>query len=317
MECAEQSVWENLTLDTVHATESMMHRMGLNVVDVSQLQATKGSSENIDLSLEWVIGWDIISGTEIYVPEPCVIADQSWMFANRFSSSSNGLASGTHVLEAVLSGLQEVIERDGMTLNTKAIHAPEFDAMELLQSAAPTVAERVQQSGLRLEIIDCRTEIGVPTIVAYLYDDHGTAGTFKGAGAATSNRTALVRAVTEAAQSRCLTVAGARDDIFESARTASVSMHAKPREIALPQFTDDFSMPVISVLEAISWMVERLEACGFNQVIVIRHSLPGDPVQVVRVIVPGLEGYPFSDTKLGGRSLAYRDAHAKSKVDVS
>lgn len=318
MECAEQSVWENLTLETVHATESMMRRMGLNVVDVSQLQAMKGSPENMELSMEWMIGWDIISGTEIYVPEPCVGVAQGWMRAHRpLASGSNGLASGAHVLEAVLSGLQEVIERDGMTLNTNAIQAPEFDAMELLQSAAPSVAERVQQSGLRLEIVDCRTEIGVPTIVAYLYDDHGTAGTFKGAGAATSNRTALVRAVTEAAQGRCLIVAGARDDIFESARTAGVTMPGKPRETALPQFTDDFSMPVSSVLEAISWMVERLEACGFHQVIVIRHSLPGDPVQVVRVIVPGLEGYPFSYTKLGARSLAYRDAHAKSKVDVS
>jgi len=318
MECAEQSVWENLTLETVHATEAMMRRMGLNVVDVNRLSVMKGTPEVLDLSLEWVVGWDIISGSEIYVPEACVGIAEGWVRAHRpFVSGSNGLASGAHVLEAVLSGLQEVIERDGMALNTTATHAPEFDAMELLEMAAPSVAERVQRSGLRLEIVDCRTEIGVPTIVAYLYDDHGVAGTFKGAGAATSNRTALVRAVTEAAQGRCLIVAGARDDIFESARTAGVTSLTMPRDIPLPHFTDDFSVPVTSVLGALGWMVERLEACGFDQVVVIRHSLPGDPVQVVRVIVPGLEGYPFSYAKPGTRSVTYQDAHRKRQVSAT
>jgi ribosomal protein S12 methylthiotransferase accessory factor len=318
MECAEQSVWENLSLDSVHATEAIMRRMGVNVVDANRLPAMMGTPDFLDLSLEWVAGWDIISGTEIYVPEPCVGVATGWARAHRpLVSGSNGLASGAHVLEAVLSGLQEVIERDGMTLNTTATSAPAFDPMELLETAAPSVAERVNRSGLRLEVVDCRTEIGVPTIVAYLYDDHGTAGTFKGAGSATSNRAALVRAVTEAAQGRCLIVAGARDDIFGSARTAGVTTRTKPPEIPLPSFTDDFSVPVTSILEAIGWMVERLEACGFDQVIVIRHSQPGDPVQVVRVIVPGLEGYPFSYAKPGARSIAYREAHDQGRVLAS
>lgn len=318
MECAEQSVWENLTLETVNATESMMRRMGLNVVDANRLALNKGTPDVIEMPLDWVVGWEINSGREIYVPEACVAVGQGWARAHRpHSTGSNGLASGAHVLEAVLSGLQEVIERDGMALNTNAFHAPEFDCMTMLELAAPSVAERVQKSGLRLEIVDCRTEIAVPTIVAYLYDDHGVAGTFKGAGAGTSNRTALVRAVTEAAQGRCLIVAGARDDIFESSRTAAVTTRSVPREVPLPAFTDDFSVSATSVLEAIGWMVERLEACGFDQVIVIRHSQPGDPVQVVRVIVPGLEGYPFSYSRPGARSKQYRLEHLPDYRSVS
>jgi len=311
MECAEQSVWENLRLESVHAPESTMRRMGLNVVDGGTLPMMTGTPHAFDMGVDWVLGWDIVSGADVYVPEACVGVAQGWPRTHRpFVSGSNGLASGAHVLEAVLSGLQEVIERDGMTLNTVATQAPEFDAMSLLEVSAPSVAARIQRSGLRLEIVDCRTEIGVPTIVAYLYDDHGFAGTFKGAGAGSSNRTALVRAVTEAAQGRCLIVAGARDDIFESFRAAGVATVSKPRDVPLPSFTDDFSEPVSSILEAIGWMVERLEACGFNQVVVIRHSQPGDPVQVVRVIVPGLEGYHFSYSKLGARSVHHRSQQA-------
>lgn len=310
MECSEQAVWENLDLETVNATESMMRRLGVNVVDVNRIAAMTGTPDLHDLPCDWVAGWDIVGGREIYVPEPCVGVAQGWIRAHRpFVSGSNGLASGAHVLEAVLSGLQEVIERDGMTLNTTAIHAPEVDPMNLLEIAAPSVAERVQRAGLRLEAVDCRTEIGVPTMVAYLYDDHSPVGTFKGAGAGTSNRTALVRAVTEAAQARCLIVAGARDDIFESSRTAGVTNLTKPREVPPPIFTDDFSQPVSSVLEAITWMVDRLVSCGFDQVIVLRHSLPGDPVQVVRVIVPGVEGYHFSYSKLGKRAIQFREQH--------
>jgi ribosomal protein S12 methylthiotransferase accessory factor len=193
-----------------------------------------------------------------------------------------------------------------MTLNTSVTQAPSFDATEFLQMAAPSVAERIERSKLRLEVVDCRTEIGVPTVVAYLYDDYGNAGSFKGAGAGVSNRTALTRAVTEAAQGRCLIVAGARDDVFESSRTAAVSNSTKPRQQPLHSFSDDFSFAASSVLEAIEWMVARLSANGFDQVVVIRHSLPGDPVQVVRVIVPGLEGYPFSYAKLGSRSRTYK-----------
>lgn len=307
MECAEQSVWENLTPDVIHASESSMRQMGLNVVETESLAMVRGSPDVFDMGFDWVVGWDIVTGVDVYVPESCVGLGQGWPRSHRpFVSGSNGLASGAHVLEAVLSGLQEVLERDGMTLNTVATKAPQFDAMALLEASAPSVAERIQRSGLRLEIVDCRTEIGVPTIVAYLYDDHGVAGTFKGAGAGTSNRIALVRAVTEAAQGRCLIVAGARDDFFEFSRAAGVATVSKPRDVPLPSFTDDFSTPVSSLLEAIGWMVERLQACGFNQVIVIRHTRPGDPVQVVRVIVPGLEGYHFSHSKLGARSVHHR-----------
>jgi ribosomal protein S12 methylthiotransferase accessory factor len=318
MECAEQSVWENLTLETVNATASTMRRLGLTIVDPTTLQTIKGAPEALDIPLDWVPGWDIVNGCETYVPEPCVGVARGWVRAYRpFSSGSNGLASGAHVLEAVLSGLQEVIERDGMTLNTWATRPQAFDSTDFLRIAAPSVAERIEKSGLRLEVTDCRTDIGVPTIVAHLFDDVGNTGSFKGSGAGTSNRTALTRAVTEAAQSRCLIISGARDDIFESSRTAAVANSTMSPAQSLLPFSDDFSFAAQSILEAIEWMVERLTTQGFNQVVVIRHSQPGDPVQVVRVIVPGLEGYPYSYARLGKRFQTFRQQQSLKTESVT
>ena len=53
-------------------------------------------------------------------------------------------------------------------------------------------------------------------------------------------------------------------------------------------------------------MVSRLVDSGFNQVIVFRHTSPGDPVQVARVVVPGLEGYPFSYAETGPRAATLK-----------
>jgi ribosomal protein S12 methylthiotransferase accessory factor len=52
-------------------------------------------------------------------------------------------------------------------------------------------------------------------------------------------------------------------------------------------------------------MVNRLVDAGFNRVIVIRHTPPEDPIQVVRVLVPGLEGYPFAYAKVGKRGVRF------------
>jgi hypothetical protein len=41
-----------------------------------------------------------------------------------------------------------------------------------------------------------------------------------------------------------------------------------------------------------------------KQILIKRHTLPEDPVQVVRVVVPGLEGYLFEQYTPGPRARA-------------
>lgn len=305
MEAAEQTVWETLKLEQEVASESTMRRSGAAVVDAARLPLLRGASYHPDLPLTWTAGWDLVQGEEVYVPSNVLQLTTPVTGALfPFVTGSNGLASGAHVLEAVLSGLQESIERDGVTLNSHVRRVPVQCVGTLLAEVAPTVAERVERSGLRLEVRDCSTEIGIPTIAAYLYDDERPTGTFKGAGAGPSTATALVRAVTEAAQARCLIVAGARDDIFESARSAGTGAVARAVAEPLTELTGQVDGGAESVLDAIQWMVDCLVQQGFDRVVVVRHTPPGDPVQVVRVLVPGLEGYPFAHAGPGERARA-------------
>ena len=307
MECAEQAVWESLQFEAVEASESTMRRMGIRVADGHRLAQLKGATWNDNVPVRWIPGWDIVSGRETYVPE-CLVSmalpgeDRS---LKPFVTGSNGLASGAHILEAVLSGLQEVIERDGVCLRTQIDPAPRIRGDELLRQCAPDIAATLEKSGVQLEVLDAGTEIGVPTIVAYLHDVvGGQTGVFKGAGAGVSNGTALVRAVTEAAQARCLIVAGARDDIFETMRSSARNRAAQPLTFLGDQLHAGVDNGTGDVLRDIEWMVGMLVASGFDQVIVFRHSLPGDPVQVARVIVPGLEGYQFADATTGERAAS-------------
>jgi len=317
MEASEQSMWESATFEKIHASRTNLQRMGLSVADGNDLPHQMSAIWHDELPIDWTPGWDIVSGSPVWVPESLAsVSLRRTDHLNPFVSGSNGLASGAHVLEAVLSGLQEVIERDGLVLRTMVDPAPHLTADELLERAAPVVWEKIQRSGLLLEVADCTTEIGVPIVAAYLHQrEGGTTGSFKGMGAGVNSETALVRAVTEAAQARCIIVAGARDDMFETDRAASVqpAMRRATPQQSLMAGTDHSTGSVATDIE---WMVSQLGKAGFHQVIVLRLSSPGDPVQVVRVIVPGLEGYPFQYTQLGKRARHWKHTPPVERLNL-
>ncbi len=311
MEACEQAVWEGLDLDSVEASQYSMRSHGHRTVDGAQCAQMKRSFWTPATPVLWTQGIDIVGGGTCFVPTSLVdISPIPARSLRPFVSGSNGLASGAHVLEAMLSGLLEVIERDGLTLYSHVRPRPMSDGIPLLHQVEPWLADCLLRAGLDLRIIDATSELGVPTIVAYVYDTPGgRTGVFKGAGAGLSTSTALVRAVTEALQARCVIVAGARDDIFESMRSSSViRADLAPDPQTVPPVLVDYSTG--SIRDDLSWLAHQLTQCGFDEVIVLRHTQPDEPVQVVRVIVPGLEGYRFSHAGLGLRAHALQASRA-------
>ena len=314
MEACEQAVWERLVLDPAHRLDSMraslrsMRRAGLTVAEPEDLVHARGYQWHDDLAIDWTPGWDLVAGAQVWIPEclvtPAVVGHPN---LRPFVSGSNGLASGAHVLEALLSGLLEVIERDGLRLHTRAAPRTAFDAAPLLAEADPVVAQAIAASRLPLRVIDCTTEVGIPTFAAYLYDEPGMSiGCFEGSGAALTTERALLRAVTEAAQSRCIIIAGARDDIFEVERAAAtrVPRPVPPEPIgATPERIDLQTGTLEGDLEV---LVNRLAETGFGRVIAIRHTRADELVQVVRVVVPGLEGVAHHRAAPGRRARELR-----------
>src|SRR5262249_16379154 len=72
-----------------------------------------------DAEIPWIEGCDLFSGDSCWVPYELVHTDDTFPhpgYAGYFLASSNGLASGNHLAEAVSAGICELVERDAEAL---------------------------------------------------------------------------------------------------------------------------------------------------------------------------------------------------------
>ena len=122
---------------------------------------------------------------------------------------------------------------------------------------------------------------------------------------------ALLRALTEAAQSRLTFIAGARDDMprgeyehFLDRETydnwrASMVAPRRPR-----RFTEAPTFEGLTLHEDLDWQLGRLEAVGIEQVAVVDLTKPEFGIPVARVVIPGLEGLDSAKYRPGTRAIS-------------
>ncbi|MEI7692000.1 MAG: YcaO-like family protein [Actinomycetes bacterium] len=312
MEAIEQTYWEESTVEAIEMTQNDLARNGVLAVNGDNLARIKGSIWNHDLPVHWAPMYDLVSGEEMFVPTEAFEIAKPRLGIPTFMISTNGLASGNNVFEAILSGLTEVIERDAVAMFTVGGAGQTFaDALDLDQLATSfgspfiDLRETIDRADLQLMVFDATHELEVPTYRAFVHDlGVSRAGVFGGYGTNLDPAVALCRAVTEAVQSRGLIISGSRDDQFGSGRDASL-LHSN--HYAAP---DPGAQPVTvrpdrtgkSILEDIELLTALLAGAGMDQVMIHRYSDESDPAQVVRVTVPGLEGYRFPYYSPGPRA---------------
>lgn len=256
--------------------------------------------------LGWICGTDLFTNQPVYLPQAYLDLDTT--IENRdthlFSASSNGLASGNHLLEAIAHGLFEVIEREAewrwwhlpleqrinCLVDSQSINSP------LLQS----LLNQVELAGAIAVITDLTLTVGIPTYKCSISDRENWYGrpTALGWGCHSSKEIALARAITEAAQSRVTIIAGSRDDInLDTYALGQVKLPGSPalnssskRAIATridfetqPElaFTSTFAAEIQQILDCLS-------AQGFNQAVFVNHTRPEFDIPVVHVVVPGM-----------------------------
>jgi ribosomal protein S12 methylthiotransferase accessory factor len=266
-----------------------------------------------DADYEWTAAWDLVADTARLVPHQLVglprhsrSLRQSW-----FAPSSNGLASGNHFPEALCAALYEVIERDA----TCCWQAAMDRGMQPLHIANETITqpvicgllETLDAVGVAADLLWCPNEFGVPVFIGIVRDvEVPLVGSYKGYGCHLDPEIAMIRAVTEAVQARTLIIAGARDDIFRAqfralrATSAIITQQFERLEsVAAPEVPDASSATFHG---DVATMLNRLVERGFERVVV--RALPAEhlDVSVVRVFVPGLEGYRFPWIDTGSRA---------------
>ncbi|HXV24205.1 MAG TPA: YcaO-like family protein [Alphaproteobacteria bacterium] len=280
-------------------------RQSLELVDVDRLPRASAGRFHPELPMLWIEGRDLIGERALWLPYECVHMNATVPEppgSGCFESSTNGLASGNHFLEAASHALCEVIERDATSLwhrrSSLAQDEVRLDLSTVNDELCRGVLDRLEAAGLDVVVWDITTDIGVPAFQCLLIDRTGEIGHLgQGAGCHPTREVALLRALTEAAQVRTTYIVGSREDIERAdylpatldARTRSAEALMRPvrskRDFgATGHFVfDDFETEI-------AWILDRLELGGIREAIVVDLAHPGLDVAVVRAVIPGLEG---------------------------
>jgi len=277
----------------------------LPLADLEALPRSSAGRFRPDLPMLWVEGRDLIGGRSVWLPYECVHMNATVPEppgSGCFESSTNGLASGNHLLEAVSHALCEVIERDATSLWRR--HRGEVrDRMRLDLSTVDdelcaAVLGRLTAAELEVAVWDVTTDVGVPAFQCLLADRTGEIEHLgQGAGCHPMREVALLRALTEAVQVRTTYIVGSREDISSSdylrstlearLRSAAALMRAVPRSRSFQEtprvWFEDFEAEV-------AWLLERLAGAGVRQALMVDLTRPEFGIPVVRAVIPGLEG---------------------------
>ena len=313
MEALERTVAGAPHVSTVVSSRNSLLASGHQADPLPSLIAVGQADIDDHEEIAWTEGYDLIAERNVWVPFEAITLDRTGG-KSRFWQSSDGLASGNVLTEAILHGLLERIERDAevlwMVSETKLRWNSCVDPASFGDPVLDGLIARIAAAGLTLQLFDDTSDIGIPVFYALL----GPAEISRmqhvryldvtaGSGAHPSAVRAAVRAVTETAQSRLTFISGARDDIdtetFERQLPDSLRrcFNATPkpsnrRETALPRGTDAL----------LHLVIDRLKQAGINSAIALPLTDPSLPFAVAKLIVPQLEN-PAGDRK---RRFGYR-----------
>lgn len=282
-------------------------RLRHHLLDVDSLPLLSVSDLHDNLRLFWVAGLDLVTGAPTWVPFEVVHTDYSLPLlaaSGAFVMSSNGLASGNHPLEAVSHAICELIERDAATLwRLSGRDHQRHTRVDLSTVDAPECYElldRVERAGVLAFVSEITSDIGVPAFSCTLVDREPNPlrpiAPMVGFGCHPARSVALLRAITEAAQSRLTVITGARDDVRvrgngpeEDLRAAHRFLEERGGEPAQRGFHDAPDHAGDTLDDDVAWELDRLRAAGLHQMVAVDLTRPELEIPVVRMVIPGLE----------------------------
>ncbi|TFI52258.1 hypothetical protein BLD44_021460 [Mastigocladus laminosus UU774] len=317
------------------------------LLDLEEVNIERFPRFTNDTPISWLHGYDLLNEEPVLVPAflACYYPLGNKEIPPYAITTTNGLASGNSLEEAICHALCELIERDDWTMAdlisfrlSRALDLGTIDesggdsiAAEWFQERFPnvdltTLPEQAQslialyeEAGLEIKIKNITSALGIPSfigiVVEYIADSFSHS--HFGLGTHPDAEVAVVRCITEVAQSRVVDIHAMREDIAMPDQTVNKSMlHVKRKSRINPdtwyfkESQNRVSMKDISsfhsndVMADTRLMLDRLNREGLEQVIVVDLSPPDVPATVVRVIIPGIESYTIDRSRIGSRATA-------------
>lgn len=284
-------------------------RESATVLDPMQLPRTRGSLYHPDLPILWIEGRDLLQREPVWVPYELVHFHYTLpppTAKGCFAATTNGLASGNTLAEAISHAICEVVERDALTLSP--IRGPEewrarrIDLSTVDDPACLEILARYEAAGIDVQARDITSDVGLPvfrcSIAERVPDPWRPMPAYGGTGCHPAREVALLRALTEAAQNRLTVIAGSRDDVdrgefgrFLHADTAARAQRRYAAEETGPRAFTAVPSHAAETLEGdVDFALRRLRDVGVRRVAMVDLTRPEIGWPVVRVIIPGLEG---------------------------
>lgn len=281
------------------------------------------TTQNVENSrLEWIESTDIITDETIYVPANAVFhpyipsRDNIPSPIAIFKGNTNGLASGNIIEESVLHGIFEVVERDAWSIfeltkrNKKEINQ---DSIE--NDIINELLEKFNQENIKIKLMDITADLDITTVAASSDDMllKDPALLTLGVGTHLDPNVAVIRALTEVAQSRATQIHGTREDTinadfmrkagYENMKRMNKHYFMEENEkIDLADIEDKSSN---SIKKDIETSIEEVQKIGLDRILFTDLTRKEIDINVARVIIPKAELYSLDEERLGNRALEY------------
>jgi ribosomal protein S12 methylthiotransferase accessory factor len=279
-----------------------------SLADVARLPRVSAGALHDDLRILWIEGRNLADGAPAWLPFEVVHTNYTLPLPPRSGAllaSSNGLASGNHLVEAAAHAVGELVERDATTLwhalDEAGRRRTRVDLATVDDEACASVLSRFAAARVAVGVWEITSDVGVAAFRCTIVDEDPTGHRSHlpglGSGCHPSRGVALLRALTEAAQTRLTLITGARDDLglahYVAAQDRAVHARVLAEMRAGPACRSFAAAPTResdTLDEDLAHLLARLHAAGAPQAILVDLTRPGIGIPVARVVVPGLEG---------------------------
>lgn len=288
-----------------------------NYIDPKSLNLPKDFKKEklSDAKLEWSKSRDIISEEEYFIPSNAIYHP----YINKncqslFKGNTNGLASGNVLEEAILHGIFEVIERDAWSIfELTRKNVKQIDTNNIDNDVLNNILAKFKENDINIKLMDLTTDIKVPTIAATSDDTllKDPALLTLGVGTHLNPEIAILRALTEVAQSRATQIHGAREDAVRAdfmrkagyERMKKINKHYFKEDENKINFSDLEDKSTKSIKEDILITKEELEKANINKILFTDLTREEIGVNVVRVVIPTMELFSIDNSRAGYRFL--------------